>query len=368
MHFVYTSFEGRFSDSPRAIYEALRARGDEAVHTWIAHPDHLSTFPAGVRTVALDSADCVAALESADFVVANTHIDLDWEKRPGTLYLQTWHGTPLKTLHSDVYWAPPGRIERLSRDVARWDVLLSPNQASTGPLRSAFGFAGPVLETGYPRNDVLSSPERAEVRARVRRELGLAEGTTAVLYAPTWRDDILRTDEDRFTLQLDLDEVAAQLGGNHVLLLRLHYLVSDRLKMVDRPAARDVTGHPDINELYLAADVLVTDYSSSMFDFVLTEKPVLLYTYDLEQFRDRLRGFYFDLDEIAPGPLLRSQTEVVSALQDLDGIAERYASRYAEFRSRFGHLEDGHATARVLQLMFSSPGQVEPAVLAPSSS
>ncbi len=367
MRFVYSSFEGRFSDSPRVIYEALLARGGDDEHIWLADASYRSTFPDDIRTAVLGTTACVEALESADFVIANTHIDLDWEKRPGTVYLQTWHGTPLKTLHRDVLWAPPGRIDRLSRDVARWDVLLSPNRASTEALRNAFDFSGQVLETGYPRNDVLVNPSRAAVRSRVRRQLGIPEGTKAVLYAPTWRDNVLRTDQDMFALKLDLDQVASELGPDHVLLLRLHYLVSDRLRLTDQPGVRDLTRHPDINELYLAADVLITDYSSSMFDFVLTGKPVLLYTYDLEYFRDDLRGFYFDLEEIAPGPMLRSQAEVVSGLKDLESVAAGHADRYASFLARFGYLEDGKATQRVLDYLLSSGHQAQQQFHTPSA-
>ena len=154
MHVVYNSFHGRFSDNPRALYERLRDRpGTE--HTWLLDPPHAAAFPEDVRTVPIDGPDARAALESADLVVAGTHTEVEWTKRPGTTYLQTWHGTPLKRIHHDVLLAPPGRLDYLDRDVARWDVLLSPNPASTPRLRKAFGFDGPVWETGYPRNDRL---------------------------------------------------------------------------------------------------------------------------------------------------------------------------------------------------------------------
>ena len=114
------------------------------------------------------------------------------------------------------------------------------------------------------------------------------------------------------------------------------------------------TGEPDPAGLHLAADVLVTDYSSVAFDFAVTGKPILFFTYDLAHYRDDLRGFYVDLEEIAPGPLLESSTELIDALADLDGVRERYATRYGEFRQTFCHLEDGHATERVLDLLFPS--------------
>src|SRR4051794_36972096 len=140
MKVVYNSFAGRYRDNPRAIYEALDARHDPTTHVWLADPARAHEFPATTATVALGSAECVGALETADVVVSNTHIEFDWVKRPGASYLQTWHGTPLKHIHMDSLWASPATVHLHNQDVRRWDVLLSPNVASTVVLRTAFGF------------------------------------------------------------------------------------------------------------------------------------------------------------------------------------------------------------------------------------
>ena len=354
MRIVYTSFRGLFSDSPRAIYEALVARGDDVTHTWLTSSVAEHVFPADVETVPFGSPGSIAALESADVVVSNDHVPLDWEKRPDAFYLQTWHGTPLKRIHNDVLWAPEGRLAYLEHDIARWDVMLSPNAYSTARFRQAFGFSRPIHETGYPRNDLLSGPRRDEVRAAVRAGLGIEEGTRVVLYAPTWRDDLVfeGKGERDFHLPVDLEDFSKRLGGDHVLLLRLHNMVSGRLESIEGLPVRDVSSHPDIAGLYLAADLLVTDYSSTMFDFAITGKPVLLFTYDLADYRDRLRGFYVDIEEIAPGPLLSTSTELIDAIADLDAVSAASAERYRVFRETFTSLEDGHATERVLDLFF----------------
>ncbi|MGY1636242.1 CDP-glycerol glycerophosphotransferase family protein [Geodermatophilus sp. SYSU D00742] len=356
MNIVYVAFRGHFSDSPRALYEGLQTRGVDATHTWLSAPHTQATFPEDVATVTFGSPESIAALEGADLVVSNDHIPLDWEKRPGATYLQTWHGTPLKRIHNDVRWAPEGRLAYLEHDIAKWDLLLSPNAASTPRLRGAFGYTGAVHETGYPRNDLLSSPRRDEVRAAVRADLGVSDDQTVVLYTPTWRDDLVfkKTGPQDFEFPVDLDDFSARLGGDHVLLLRLHNMVMDRLEVVDGSPVRDVCSHPDIRDLYLAADAMVTDYSSTMFDFAITGKPMLFYTYDLEYFRDELRGFYFDLEDVAPGPLLSTSKDLVDAVADLDAVAAAHAERYARFRETFCHLEDGHATERVLDLLFPS--------------
>jgi CDP-glycerol glycerophosphotransferase len=348
MDIVYHSFEGRFSDNPRALYEALRGERGHT-HLWLADDAHRDGFPPGVETVRYGSPDAIAALEAADLLVANTHTDLAWRKREGAIYLQTWHGTPLKRIHHDVLWAPEGRLARLDEDVAKWDVLLSPNHPTTPRLRRAFRYEGEVLESGYPRNDLLSAPERDAVRARVRRELGIADGATAVLYTPTWRDDVVFAEGGKaFALDLDLDAFTGALGDDHVLLLRLHYMLTGRYAAAGHDAIRDVSFHPEVAELYLAADVLVTDYSSTMFDFAVTGRPILLHTPDLDDYANRLRGFYFDLAEGAPGPLLTTTDELIAALRDLPAVSAACAERYARFRAAYCHLEDGRAAERVL--------------------
>ena len=355
MRVVYNSFEGAYSDSPRVIFEALARRGRGNEHIWLMDPRLRSGFPDSVVAVEYRSAECVAALESADVVIANTHTDVPWAKRPETLYVQTWHGTPLKRIHWDVLWAPPGRLERLQNDVDRWDTLLSPSRVATPLLRGAFRYRGEVLESGYPRNDLLSAPDRDTVRERVRRSLGIPEDKTVVLYAPTWRDDEVFVEGGKsFALGLDLDRFTRALGDDHVLLLRLHYMVSARGTADEHPAIRDVSDHSDVSELYLAADVLVTDYSSAMFDFAITGKPIVIFPYDLEDYQRRLRGFYLDLAREAPGPLVTTTEGVVTALQELPERNAEYGERYARFRQRFCPLDDGRATERLLEHMLSA--------------
>jgi CDP-glycerol glycerophosphotransferase len=348
MRIVYNSFHGRYSDNPRALFESLE-KLPELEHVWLAHPDHVTSFPATVRTVDIESPGAVDALESADLVIANTHTEVEWDKRPGTRYLQTWHGTPMKRIHHDVLWAPPGRLSRLDRDVAQWDVLLSPNAVSTPLLRQAFRHTGDLWETGYPRNDVLSHRGRHHRRRQTRRELGLGPDTTAVLYAPTWRDDqFFDQARSKVPLELDLTGLIDRLPRGTEVLVRTHNMMTGRVIVPEMDEVHDVSYHPDIRDLYLAADVLVTDYSSVMFDFAITGKPMVFYTYDLDRFRGSIRGFYFDLEPLAPGPLVDTLAGLTEALQDPGAMRDAFRDRYAAFRRNFAHLEDGAATSRVL--------------------
>jgi CDP-glycerol glycerophosphotransferase len=348
MRVVYNSFSGRYSDSPRAVYERLHDRPGLS-HVWLADPAEQTAFPADVTTVPVDGPEAVEALEAADLVIANSHTEVEWTKPAGATYVQIWHGTPLKRIHHDVLWAPEGRLSWLDQDVARWDLLLSPNAVSTPRLRQAFRYDGEVLESGYPRNDLLSDPDGHVVRERVRKELGLADDVTAVLYAPTWRDDlVLSGSQATLPWALDFTQLTERLGPGYHLLPRHHVMMTGRSEAAELPGVRDVSTYPDIRHLYLAADAMVTDYSSAMFDFAITGKPLLFYTYDFERFRDTVRGFYFDLVPQAPGPMVRTTAELAEAVARLPAVATEYADRYRRFAERYCSLADGHATQRLL--------------------
>ena len=349
MKVVWNSFNGRWSDNPRALYEALTSRGGAEEHVWLADPRHAAAFPADVPTVPIGTPAAVAALESADVLVANTHIQLDvWRKPAGAFYLQTWHGTPLKRIHRDAASVPPDDVmAALDADIARWDALVTPGGDGSRLLQSAFRYGGPLLETGYPRNDVLSAPDRDVRRARVRAALGVPDGVTAVLYAPTYRDDEARPGADA-ALGLDVAALAGRLGDGAVLLLRLHHYMGHQRRPASGGRVRDVSGHPDISDLYLAADVLVTDYSSSMFDFAVTGKPIVLFAYDLAHYEGRLRGFTFDLRTGAPGPVVVDQEALTGVLLDLPAVAAEHADAHARFVARWCPQEDGHAGERVI--------------------
>ncbi|WP_289010019.1 bifunctional glycosyltransferase family 2 protein/CDP-glycerol:glycerophosphate glycerophosphotransferase, partial [uncultured Thermomonospora sp.] len=288
---VFESFQGRqFSDNPRAIFEELRRRLPDFEYVWITSDGRFQP-PEGARTVLRGSRKHVEALAQARYLVANDPMPHWLEKRPEQVYLQTWHGTPLKKIGHDIerpaYRNPQDYLRRFDRDVAQWDALVSPNPFSAPIWRRAFRYDGELLEVGYPRNDVLFRPELA---ARVRSRLGLTEGKRVVLYAPTWRDDQSHGGGYGLEIQLDFDRVREVLGEDYVLLVRGHVNVSGSLCPPDNDFVRDVSTYPDMAELCLVTDVLVTDYSSVMFDFACTGRPILFFTYDLEHYRDELRG------------------------------------------------------------------------------
>ncbi|BAJ28862.1 MULTISPECIES: CDP-glycerol glycerophosphotransferase family protein [Kitasatospora] len=342
---LYDVFGGRgYACNPRAVHAELARRGG-LEHLWVVE-DGQERPPAGARAVRQWSPEWYEALATCRYLVGNTHFPEFLRRREGQVVAQLWHGTPLKRI---AHRMPPGwasadgYLERLEREVRQWSLLLSPSPFATPELRAAFRYRGEVLEAGYPRTDRLARPDPAEAAA-IRRRLRLPPGRRVVLYAPTWRDDRPGAGgRHAFDLRIDLAAARAALGRDHVLLLRPHVHVGGVLP--DDDFVRDVADHPDVQDLLLVADVLVTDYSSVMFDFAVTGRPMVFFAYDLEHYRDVLRGFTFDFEALAPGPLARTSAGLVAALRDLDPARYREARRV--FRERFCPLDDGGAAARV---------------------
>jgi CDP-glycerol glycerophosphotransferase len=210
-----------------------------------------------------------------------------------------------------------------------------------------------MLETGYPRDDVLAGAGREARTKELRRRLGIPDGKRTVLYAPTYRDHVYdQHGRYRLDLQLDLERLRTAVGEDTVILFRKHHYIVDPVPTDPHGFIRDVSRYPDGTELMLAADVLVTDYSSMMFDYANTGRPMLFFTYDLDAYADEIRGFYVDFTEIVPGPLLRTTDDLAGALGDIEGVQASFAERYGEFTRRFCELDDGQAAARVVDRLF----------------
>ncbi|MEU4675721.1 CDP-glycerol glycerophosphotransferase family protein [Micromonospora sp. NPDC023737] len=354
---LFDSFSGRqYSDSPRAVHEEMIARGlGPAEHLWVVRDGQVS-LPPTARAVRHGGRDWYEALASCRYIVTNTHLP-DWfERAPGQTVAQLWHGTPLKRIGFDVTevrHADRDYLSRVAKEVPNWSFLVSPNRFSTPILRRAFRFDGEILESGYPRNDVLYRDQES-VAARVRQRLGLPADKKVVLYAPTWRDDEFHSmGRYKMTMLLDLADARRQLGDDHVLLVRRHPNVVDEIPGTGDGFVWDVSRYPDVADLLAVTDILVTDYSSLMFDYANTGRPILFFTYDLEHYRDKLRGFYFDFESEAPGPLLATSAEVVHAIRFAESNAYDYRQRYAAFVERFCDLDDGKASTRVIERLLS---------------
>ncbi len=363
---LLSSYQGTAAAcSPRAIDTALQAAGHDATRYWLV-ADLSVEVPGGSVPVVRGSKEHYEIAATARWIVDNEAMPVWLRKRPGQTLLQTWHGTPLKALRWDLHAVSPRDpqfMEEADRDAGAWDVVLSPNPHSSEVLRRAFRVTGEVLEVGYPRNDVLADPvRRAAAGQRARTRLGIAPDAPVVLHAPTWRDGAVRRSSRggswsygaTWGAQPMLDPVGLHeaLGEGGVLLYRGHRFVAGTAPELQLPGVLDVTAYPDMADLLAAADLLVTDYSSSLFDFALTGRPMLLFAYDLEDYRDRQRGLYLDMETDLPGPVVRTPDEVSSLVAQHHLLPVAGSPTYDAFVSRFAPWDDGRAAERVVQAVF----------------
>jgi CDP-glycerol glycerophosphotransferase (TagB/SpsB family)/glycosyltransferase involved in cell wall biosynthesis len=352
---LFESFGGSVcSDSPRAISDAVAAQRSDVPLYW-SIKDYSVAYPRYATPVVRGSADWYRVLREAAVLVNNNNFPPYFRKAAHQKYIQTWHGTPLKRVGRD---APKHSLSELYRSIMEreagyWDVLLAQNRYAAETLSGAFGFGGDVVVAGYPRNDSLFSQDRDAVRNRVRELLGIKDETRAILYAPTWRDnarDALR--HHKMANFLDYGLLQKKLGDDYVVLLRGHHTVERGDDFDQWPGVLDVTGYPEVNDLFLASDMLVTDYSSIFFDYSLTDKPIYFLVPDLEAYRDEIRGLYMQLRGVAPGPLCSSTDQLIASILDAENSGARID--YRSFRERFGgldHATTGYTVARILGLI-----------------
>lgn len=354
---LFESFFGKqYSDNPRAIYETIQSEYPDFECIWSADRQNLQVFETNrIPHVKRFSIKWLLLMPRARFWIFNTRIPKWLPKPKHTTYVQTWHGTPLKKIGLDIDDVHMTGVttDTYKRDLiietGFWDVLISPNRYSSDIFRHAFHFNKTLLESGYPRNDVLFRENDDATIRRLKNQLHLPPDKKVVLYAPTWRDDQV-TQSGRYTLdlKLDLDAMQRALGQDYVLLLRLHYLVATHLDVSDYEGfVFDLSGHEDIRDLYLVSDVLITDYSSVFFDYANLKRPILFFMYDLEAYRDTLRGFYFDIEKEAPGPIVKTTQGLIDEMNRLDEVDFVQSERFQKFYERFCGLEDGQAAKRV---------------------
>jgi CDP-glycerol glycerophosphotransferase (TagB/SpsB family) len=340
------------TDSPRAIFDELHARHPALRCLWVV-ADRSVAVPDGARPVLLRSREWYAALATAGLVVTNVEMDRFFRTRPEQRLLQTFHGYPSKAMGLGLWqsknFSPLRQEQQLANTSANWSFLLTPTPEMDRHYREQYRYDGPILNQGYPRDDALVGPETFERRKDARERLGIGDGQTAVLYAPTWRDD-LATDfrAARLLSHLDVNQAAAALGNDHVFLLRGH-----RFHETPGSGARvlDVTAYPEINDLILAADAAVLDYSSLRFDFALTSRPMVFLVPDLEEYAGANRGFLYPFEDSAPGPLLSTTDEVVEALKDLAKLSTDYAAPLVRFNATYNLHQDGQAARRVVDAL-----------------
>lgn len=337
-----------FSCNPRAIYDKLGELAPDIRRVWVVQREVLESAPPGVECVASRSKDYYDLIARAQWFVNNVNFPNHLVKREGTVHIQTHHGTPLKKMGTDNVQQQAEQsddaIELLLRRCSRWDYSLSSNKHSTEVWTRVYPGSYETLEYGYPRNDILVNATAEDVRA-ARQSLGIEDGTRAVLFAPTHREYI-----QGYRPSFDVAHVADALGRDTVLVTRPHYAYDEDPHLGELHRAGriiDAALHPSIEQLYLAADMLVTDYSSTMFDYGVLDRPIVIHAPDWEEYQQR-RGTYFDLLAEPPGVVTRTDDALIEALRTGADDASARSAR-AAFRDKFCVFDDGQAAERVVR-------------------
>lgn len=338
-----------YACNPAAIYEKARELAPHVRGVWVVRRDKVDTMPPGVEYVVAGTPAYYRALARAKYLFNNVNWPNFVVKRPGSVHVMTHHGTPLKVMGLDQLAYPggvrdPDFVGQMRR-ADRWDYSITANSFTTQMWERAYPCRYETLETGYPRNDRLVNATESEI-AQVREKLGIKPDQRVVLYAPTHREH-----HPGYHPPFDPERFVETLGPNGLLLMRSHYF-HDRVKRSAPrnlgPQVRDVSDYPTVEDLYLAADVLVTDYSSLMFDYAVLDRPIVIYAPDWEAYR-LIRGVYFDITAEPPGAVALTFESLLDLFRTGAVDDDAATKARSQFRRRFCSLEDGRAAERVVR-------------------
>jgi CDP-glycerol glycerophosphotransferase len=338
-----------YSDSPKYIYEALRRHKYQGRITW-SYAENTNGFPKDARLVQRNSWSYLRALARAEFWVDNQGFPQWMGKRKQATYIQTWHGSALKTMGVNtpqVKAMLTAQRRALTKAVGRFDHFLVRGEWDIRTLVEAFEMRAEPLRVGYPRNDLLVAADRDQRSKELRARFGFPEDKTVLLYAPTFRNT-----SGLFKPDFDFAAFAREFGDTHLLLVRAHYLNSVQVPEQARGAVQDMSKYPDVTELFLASDALITDFSSVMFDFSLLDRPMVFFAPDDAGYAQD-RGTYFDLRAEAPGPYTTSEAEFFDAVRTLTERDGEFRDTRRAFAERYGEYEHGDAAEQVYQRFFA---------------
>ncbi|WP_240138369.1 bifunctional glycosyltransferase/CDP-glycerol:glycerophosphate glycerophosphotransferase [Streptomyces sp. MUM 178J] len=361
---VYSAYWGRgYVCNPAALHAKAKEIAPHIKGVVVAKQDEVKKLPPGTDFVIPGTARYWEVMARAKYFFNNVNFEDRFVKRPGTVHVQTQHGTPLKRMGIHMLPYPVAakgtNFRKLLQRSDRWDFCISSNRFSSEIWEQAFPCSFAPLESGYPRNDVFYNSTADDVR-RLRDELGIPQGKIAVLYAPTHRDYTTG-----FVPQLDLARLTDTLGDGFVVLMRGHHFYEQTPELQALQASArviDVTSHTSSEELQLAADVLLADYSSMMFDYANLDRPIVIYANDWDAYTVS-RGVYFDLLEEPPGHVARTQDELHDIFVSGAWKDERSDALRGSFRRKFCEYDDGRASERVIrQILLGEPAEKLPVV------
>lgn len=342
---IFESMWGsKYSCNPQHLYEYIDANYPEYKCVWALN-DARTPIKGNAIRVRRNSLEYYHYLATAKYLVNNVNYPNEYVKREGQIEIQTMHGTPLKTLGLDVksdFRNETTRKQYIEKN-SRWNYLIVQGKFMKGKAYDCYAFEKEILETGYPRTDILFNADSEKI-LNIKKTLGLPLDKKIILYTPTWRT------QGGFDMQLDIEKMKRRLGDEYILLVRIHHLCAphDAIE-ADNEFVFDLHSYNSVEDLYLISDILITDYSSVMFDYALLDKPMLFFTYDLEDYRDNLRGLYVDIEKEAPGPLVFDTDELIDAVINIDDVLKENSTKIAAFKEKYLTYENGESCEKIVQ-------------------
>lgn len=363
---LFESSVGRnYSGNPRYIYEEMLRQSLDKKYklVWILN-DTKTEIPGVCEKIKRARFKYFYYSIIAKLWIFDSRQHIFLKKKDSTKYIQTWHGTPLKKLVLDMETLNmggdqdlKGYQEKFLESVELWDYLISQNEFSTETLKRAFSFKKEVIESGYPRNDILVNKNNSSEIEKLKDKYNIPKNKKVILYAPTWRDDYFHSNGIyKFFSDLNLGLLQNELNDEYVLLIKYHYLVKDKINWAAygdfiMPFNETI----DIQELYLISDILITDYSSVMFDYSVLRRPMFFYISDFGDYRNNLRGFYFNMFEECPGPIVKNTQDLISEIKyyEINEYMDKYSDKYNMFVSKYAPWDDGNSSKRIINLVSS---------------
>ena len=365
---IFESFMGlSYTDTPKALYEYMIKSDRFKDYTFIwafKNPEEKAQYfnHPNTKLVEWGSDEYYKCYSSSKYWISNSMVPLHIIKRPEQVYIQTWHGTPLKKLRYDIEVNGSAlndiddNRKRNDQDARRFDYFISPSSFATEKFISAFNLKklnkkDIIVEEGYPRNDFLFNYTEKDI-SDIKGKLKVPNNKKIILYAPTFRDDQHTGAGYTYNLELDFDKLYNEFSSEYIILFRTHYFVSNKFDFNKyKGFIYDVSSYDDINHLYVISDLLITDYSSVFFDYANLKRPILFYMYDLENYQKNLRDFYISLDEL-PMPIIKKEDDLIRAIKSMEDDFDNYKAKYMRFNEKFNSLDDGEASKRVVERIF----------------
>lgn len=361
-------YDGRnYTCSPKAIYEKMLGMKEFKNYKFVwafKEPDmHDVLKDKRLTVVKTKTKDYYKYISSSKYWIVNSIMDESISKKKNQIYLQCWHGTPLKRLRYDieVNGAVLNTIKEIRKrndiDASKFDYFISPSKYCTEKFISAFnlkalGKKNVIIEEGYPRNDSLFNKNKKDID-KIKEKIGIPTNKKVICYLPTFRDN-QHTSGVGYTydLEIDFDSLMKKFSKDYVILFKPHYFIANKIDLTKyKGFVYNVASYDEINDIYLVSDLLITDYSSVFFDYANLKRPIIFYMYDYDDYKNNLRDFYISLDEL-PGPITKTQKELENYISNIDKYSLEYKNKYKKFNDKYNYLDDGKASERVINSIF----------------